>query len=154
MSAVEAEEWFTLPDVQERNTAVSAEMRRWVPGDGLTCRSANLQKSIPCTAPVVTMRSKSVNAHRLDIRPTVRTSVYCAHHAASAVRRQLGEQNLSSPTPTTEITRAAQEQILTAHWDEYQDAVRQAMAAHQEKYLGMLPDWLRESMLDAEAASA
>ncbi|WP_295103185.1 hypothetical protein, partial [uncultured Microbacterium sp.] len=87
---------------------------------GLACRGAGA-KRVPCGAPVAVVRSTK------DLRGRVRfsTSVYCGRHVAEIVRRQLGEADWRGTPSSVGTIRKAEETVLAAHWDEYQETLNQ-----------------------------
>lgn len=145
----ELRDWFSLPTVKIGHQETAADIRAWEPGDGLACRGSKQAKRIPCGAPVALVRSVTRDPAGYRNTRTVH-SVYCERHVVEIVRRQLGDANWLGVASTQDTIRQAEETVLAAHWDEYQEAVRTILAQQRDKYLGQLPEWLREQMATAE----
>ena len=144
-----AAEWFALPTATVNGAPVEAEIRAWVPGDGLACRSSAQAKKIPCGPPIAVVRTHK--RRYPDTRPT--RSVYCAFHVSEIVRRQLGDADWSGTTTTQATIRKAEETVLAAHWDEYQSALSALAAEQKQRYLRVLPEWLRAGFEAAEGVA-
>lgn len=148
-------EWFTLPNAQVGNADVAAEIRSWEPGDGLMCRSASYQKRIPCGAPVAVVRTKKVRRSPYSRDDVTRsTSVYCEKHVSELVRRQVGDADWIGNGSTQRSVRKAEETVIAAHFAEYQEALDRIIAEQKDKYLSLLPEWLRDGFANAEAVAS
>lgn len=158
MNAVDTEQWFALPSTRVACDLVDAEIRAWRPGDGMSCRGAQQAKRIPCGAPVAVVRSekKDTRYSGYEAKSRVRavTSVYCERHAAEIVRVHVGDADRLGTGSTQQSVRKAEETVLAAHWDEYQSALASIIAAQKERYLSLLPDWLREGFSTAEEVAS
>lgn len=132
-------DWFELPAEPFFNNRTENSIRAWQPGDGLICSAGNRGRSpIRCTSPVAVMRTKGRGTD-----PDWRTYVLCSLHVTGVIRdltrdshRQIGLK--------TAAQKAAQEQVIAAHWDEYQDAIAAFIAAEKAAMLSKLPAGLRD----------
>jgi hypothetical protein len=96
---------------------ILGETREWRPGDGLACAHKNRASAeIPCGPPVKT------NVRQQSGRPGGPThtvvSPLCKNHA------------MKEATPSAALIRArkvAAERLAAAHWDEYQQFLRDAI---------------------------
>lgn len=116
------------------------ELRTWKPGDGLTCSFASrASRNRPCGPPVAVRVGTSL--HPSD-NGRQRREVVCAYHLSV----NLGPGDLSVQAETM-----AREEVIVAHWDEYQAAVRRHMEPLVEAMIGNLPEELKLLVLDALA---
>lgn len=143
-------EWFALPPATVTCHEVKAEIRSWEPGDGLTCRSSALSKRVPCGVPVAVVREEKTDL-RYPTRDRIRTttSVYCEKHVSEIVRRQVGDADWVGASSTQKSVRKAEETVIAAHFAEYQEALDRIVAEQKERYLSLLPEWLREGFAAA-----
>lgn len=138
-------EWFVLRDDDEARSLFpkTISIRPWKPGDGLTCAHINMAKSVRCTSPVAVIRRTERDARPYSRRrdDSVRVRNVCSAHLASLIRSETGE---GEPAATsTEIVKAAQEQVIAAHWDEYQAAIESLRNKARDGAYAALPESLR-----------
>lgn len=90
--------------------------RDWRPGDGITCgHAAKAPREIPCGPPVRTALTH-MSSHGREVN---KATPVCVNHSDGA-------------TPPSVVMvaarKAATERLIVAHWDEYQESLRQAVA--------------------------
>lgn len=120
--------------------ATHRELRRWEPGDGLSCTyAARASRSRPCGPPVAV---RLHTCHANTEMATKRKEVVCAYHLADW-------SNPGDLRVRAEVQ--AREQVLVAHWGEYQDAIEGYMNALVRETIGNLPEELKLLVLDALA---
>jgi hypothetical protein len=101
------EEWTV---VRER-TEGPLEIRAWEPGDGLACRYAERPSALACGRPVAMVRTWATRNPGAT-RATARVSVVCAIHVGTLLDYRQAHLG-------TQVAKAATEEVVAAHWDEY-----------------------------------
>ena len=120
--------------------ATHRQLRRWEPGDGLSCTHASrASQSRPCGPPVA-VRLHTCHANTSMARP--RKEVVCAYHLSDWA-------NPGDLRVKAEIQ--AREQVLVAHWQEYQNAITEYMDAAVKQTISDLPEEIKLLVLDALA---
>lgn len=123
----------------------SRTIRAWVPGDGLVCSSAALAKnpSMRCGVPVAVIINERAARMGRQMNPISRN--VCALHLA-------GQFGVNRGAMRAKADAAAREQVLAAHWDEYQAALDAACDAAEAELLAQIPEDLRALITEAVSA--
>lgn len=115
-------------------------LRRWEPGDGLSCSyTTRASRSRPCGPPVAVRVHTS---HPQSDRPHRHKEVICAYHLTEDANP--GELRVQAE-------REAREEVLVKHWEEYQAAIEAHMVPLVERTISNLPEELKLLVLDALA---
>lgn len=115
-------------------------LRGWRPGDGLACSfTRRASQSRPCGPPVA---GRMVTSHPQSSDPRQHKEVICAYHLS---------QDANPGDLRMKAERQAREQVLVAHWAEYQSAIAAHMRPLVEQTIGDLPTELKALVLDALA---
>lgn len=115
-------------------------LRAWKPGDGLTCHYTKRAPLVRPCGPPVAIRTHT--SHPTSSRPHRHTEVVCAYHLAEYA--QPGDLRARAD-------QQAREEVLVAHWDEYQSAIERHLRPLLEQTIGDLPQELKLLVLDALA---
>lgn len=115
-------------------------LRRWEPGDGLTCSyAARASRSRACGPPVAVRVHTS---HPTSTNPRQHREVICAYHLAD---------HANPGSLRVQADQQAREEILVKYWAEYQEAIERHMRPLVERTIGDLPEELKLLVLDALA---
>lgn len=133
------QDWFAMPSEPfYRDTPT--EIRIWEAGDGLMCTARKSNKT-PCGRPVAVQRS--MHAASGAMPASTRTRVICAHHLAELVTHRTRDK-FHGASIKTAADKVAREAVIANHWDEYQEAYKNAVDEAQNSALSLLPETLRE----------
>lgn len=133
-------DWFELPANPLSRDWQNNRVTNWIPGDGLLCSAAGKQRdsATRCSAPMAVHESWG---SKWGTQRGVTRRVICGTHLADLVR-YLTREVQHAPTVKVEAQRVAKEQVLAAHWDEYQDAVAAHMERIKDEAFVLLPEWM------------
>jgi hypothetical protein len=113
-------------------------IRVWKPGDGLTCsHTRKASRYRPCGPPVAV---QEVCSHPQSSKPHNHREILCAYHLST---------EMSPGALVAHAERMAKEEVVVAHWDEYQAAVERYVKPKMEELIGDLPDNLKIMVLEA-----
>ena len=122
-------------------------VKLWEPGDGLHCSHATKGRQFECSAPVAVTKeikrkdrligSATSRPYFLDSH---RKYVVCADHLA------VHFSGITIGELSAESERGAREQIITNHWDEYQQALKSQREKIRAKSLSDLPELIRAAI--------
>ncbi|MDG3012182.1 hypothetical protein G4X40_18740 [Rhodococcus sp. D2-41] len=133
-------DWIKIGERNETETFI----RPWSPGDGLVCSQAGKQKRSPCGPPVASkmiLYPRGTYVRHGEWREKRIHSVVCVSHLAGQFASSPGGER-------AEVERAAREQLIVAHWDEYQAAVAERFAEVRALRLAAIPEAIRDLIGD------
>ncbi|AIM50993.1 hypothetical protein SEA_MODRAGONS_50 [Mycobacterium phage Modragons] len=143
---VPAPEWICYKEA-DGEFGTDFYVKLWEPGDGLHCSHATKGRQFECGAPVAVTKevkrkdrligSASSRPYYLDSH---RKYVVCADHLA------VHFSGVTVGELSAESERSAREQIITNHWDEYQQALKSQRERLRDRALGELPQIIRDAI--------
>lgn len=133
-------EW-TLYGSSEGCPDTELYVKLWEPGDGLHCSHATKGRQFECGAPVAVTKEIERKVRLIGsatknpwYQDSHRKYVLCADHLAVHFSgTTIGELSAESE-------RSAREQIIAAHWDEYQEALKSQRERLRDKSMSALPE--------------
>lgn len=122
-------------------------VRAWTPGDGLNCAHATKQRYTPCGPPVAVMMT--VDPHgswdRISRSWTENRTkrVICAGHLAGKFALDPGQARLRAE-------KEAREEVVAAHWRQYQVAYKKRFESCKAEQLNQIPEFVRAALGDID----